>query len=219
MEVIDTVILKMTLSSNRLAMLQRDTPLSEQGIVARDILTLLVRHVTITDPDGIQHLVAYSEDETIRDLLTTFQGVSPISPLSDIILCHNELHLDHYKQFQDCNLPGEPTLHASLNTKGNTSSACMSLDTIDPLEGPGRDPLHRDQDATLEQGNERNDTAAEEQISGPDCSQIFLQDSKGKTHTLIFKNSKSLRETCWHTPPICSSLLYKRYISSRTDAS
>jgi hypothetical protein len=34
MEVLDTVILKMTLSSNRLAMLQRDTPLSEQGIVA-----------------------------------------------------------------------------------------------------------------------------------------------------------------------------------------
>jgi len=85
MEVLDTVILKMTLSSNRLAMLQRDTPLSEQGIVAGDTLTLLVRHVTITDPDGIQHLVAYRADETIRDLLITLQGVSPISPLSDII--------------------------------------------------------------------------------------------------------------------------------------
>jgi len=44
----------------------------------------------------------------------------------------------------------------------------------------------------LEQGNDRNDTAAEEQISGPDCSQIFLQDPKGKTHTLIFKNYESL---------------------------
>jgi hypothetical protein len=192
MEVLDTVILKMTLSSNRLAMLQRDAPLSEQGIVAGDILTLLVRHVTITDPDGIQHLVAYRADETIRDLLTTFQGVSPISPLSDIILCHNELRLDHHKRFQDCNLPGAPTLHASLNTNGNTSSAGMSLDTTDPSEGPGREPLHRDRDATLEQGNDRNDTAAEEQISGPDCSQIFLQDPKGKTHTLMFKNSESL---------------------------
>jgi len=68
----------------------------------------------------------------------------------------------------------------------------MSRDTIDPSEEPGREPLHRDRESTLEQGNDRNDTAAEEQISGPDCSQIFLQDPKGKTHTLIFQNSKSL---------------------------
>jgi len=180
MGVLDKVILKMTLSSNRLAMLQRDTPLSEQGIEAGDILTLLTRHVTITGPDGIQHLVAYRADETIRDLLITLQGVSPISPLSDIILCHNEFHLDHHKQFQDCNLPGEPTLHASLNTKGNTSSARMSLDTIDPSEVPGREAPHRDRDATWEQGDDRNDTDAEEKISGPECSQIFLQDPKGK---------------------------------------
>ena len=64
MEVLNTVIFKMTLPSNGLAMLQRDTPLSEQGIVAGDILTLLVRHVTITDPDGI-HSVAYCADKTI----------------------------------------------------------------------------------------------------------------------------------------------------------
>ena len=71
MGVLGKVILKMTLSSNSPTMLQRDTPLSKQGIVAGDILTLSVRHVTITGPDGIQHSVAYRADETIRDLLNT----------------------------------------------------------------------------------------------------------------------------------------------------
>ena len=126
------------------------------------------------------------------DFVLRPQRVSPISPLSDIILCHNEYHLDHYKRFQDCNLPVESTLHASLNTKENTSSVYTNLDTFDPSERPGREPLNRDRDATLEQGNDRNDTAAEEQISGPDRSQIFLQDPKGKTHTLIFQNFESL---------------------------
>jgi len=194
MGVLDKVILKMTLSSNRPTMLQRDTPLSEQGIEAGDILTLSVRHVTITGPDGIQHLVAYRADETIRDILITLQGVSPISPLSNIILRHNEFHLDHHKQFQDCDLPGDPTLHARLNTKGNISSARMSLVTIDPSEVPGCEPPHRDRDATLEQRYDRNDTDTGEKISGPECSQIFLQDPEGKTHTLIFQNSESLEK-------------------------
>ena len=109
----------MTLSSKSPTLLQRDIPLSKQGIAAGDTLRLLVRHATITGPDGIQHLVVYRADETIRDLLITLQGVSPISPLSEIILCHNELHLDHHKQFQECDLPDGPTLHASLNTIGN----------------------------------------------------------------------------------------------------
>ena len=71
------VILKMTLSSRSPTLLQRDIPLSKQGIAAGDTLRLLVRHVTITGPDGIQHLVAYRADETIRDLLSALQGVSP----------------------------------------------------------------------------------------------------------------------------------------------
>jgi hypothetical protein len=127
MGVPDNVILKMTLSSKSPTLLQRDVPLSKQGIAAGDTLRLLVRHVTITGPDGIQHSVAYRADETIRDLLTTLQGVSPISPLPEIILCYNELHLDHHKQFQELDLPEGPILHASLNTIGNISSALTSL--------------------------------------------------------------------------------------------
>ena len=130
--------------------------------------------------------------ETIRDLLITLQGVSPISPLSEIILCHNELHLDHHKQFHECDLPDDATLHASLNTKGNISSARMSLATIDPLNGKGGNPPLRDRDETLEKRYDRSDAVTGAEISGPECSQIFLQDPKGKTHSLIFQNSESL---------------------------
>jgi len=186
------VLLKLTLSSNMLATLQRDIPLSEQGIVVGETLTLLVRQSTIADPYGNQHSVAYRADETIRDLLVTLQTVSPISPLSDIILCYNELHLDHNKRFQDCNLPDEPTLHASLSTKGNTPPARTDLDAIDLTEGPGSEPSDRDRDETLQQGDNRKDTTADEQQTGPYRSQVFLQDLKGKTHTLTFQNCESL---------------------------
>jgi hypothetical protein len=49
-----------------------------------------------------------------------------------------------------------------------------------------------DRDEILKQGDDRKDTAADEQKTGPYCSQIFLQDPKGKTHTLIFQNFESL---------------------------
>jgi len=187
------VLLKATLSSNDLlAALQRDIPLSEQGVEVGDILTLSVRHATILDPNGDQHLVAYREDETIRDLLVTLQTVSPISPLSDIILYYNEYQLDHNKRFQDCNLPDEPTLHASLSTIGGTSPARSDLDAGDPAEGPGFEPTDMDRDETLEQGDHRKDTAADEKKTGPHRSQVFLQDLKGKTHTLIFHTHESL---------------------------
>ena len=123
----DNVISKMTLSSKGPAGLQRDVPLCKQGIVAGDTLRLVVRHATILGPDGIQHSVAYRADETIRDLLITFQGVSPIFPLTDITLCHHERHLDHHKQFLELDLPEGPILHASLTTTGNISSALTSL--------------------------------------------------------------------------------------------
>jgi len=109
-------LLKATLTTpdNLLATLQRETPLSKQGIKAGDILTLLVRYATIFDPYDNPHLVAYREEETIQHLLATLRDVSPIPLLSEIILCHNEIQLDHASRFQDCNLPHEPTLHARL---------------------------------------------------------------------------------------------------------
>jgi len=110
-------LLKATLHprNNLLAALQRNILLSEQGIQAGDTLILLVRHATILDPYGNQHLVAYREDETIRHLLATLREVSPIPSLVKIILYHNDLQLGHASRSQDCNLPLEPTLHARLS--------------------------------------------------------------------------------------------------------
>jgi len=113
------VILKMTLSSRSPTLLQRNIPLSKQGIKAGDILRISIRHVTISGPDGIQHLVAYREDETARDLLIALQGVSPIFPLSEINLFHNELPLEHHIQLHEYALPEGLILHTSLNTIGN----------------------------------------------------------------------------------------------------
>jgi len=100
-------LIKATLTppDNLLATLHLDTPLSMQGINDRDILTLLVRQATILDPYDNQHLVAYREEDTMQHFLTALRDVSPIPPLSEIILCHKELHLDPTRRFQDCNLP------------------------------------------------------------------------------------------------------------------
>jgi len=48
--------------------------------------------------------------------LTALRDISPIPPLSEIIVCHNDLHLDPTSRFQDCNLPHEPTLHVRFNS-------------------------------------------------------------------------------------------------------
>jgi len=141
-----TALLKATLISpnNLLAVMQRDTPLCEQGIQAGDILTPLVRHATIFDPYGNQHLVAYREDETIRHLLATLRVVSPIPPLSEIILCHNEFQLGHTNRFQDCNLPHEPTLHARLSNQSGPAPriqpARSNFDADGLAEGQGNKP-------------------------------------------------------------------------------
>jgi len=191
------VLLKETLSSsNLLAALQRDIPLDEQGINAGDILTLSVRHAKIVDTYGDQHLVAYREDETIRDLLVTIRKVSPIPPLSEIILCHNEFQLGHTKLFQDCNLPHEPILHAQLGTQEGpalrTRPARPDLDADDLAEGLGNEPSDMDREETVQQGEIKEDTAANGQKTGPYHSQVFLQDLMGKTHTLTFNTLESL---------------------------
>jgi len=214
-------LLKATLfsSSNLLAALQRDIPLSEQGIKAGDILTLLVRHATIVDPYGDQHLVAYREDETIRDLLVTLRKVSPIPPLSEIILCHNEFQLGHTKRFQDCNLPHEPTLHVRLSTRvgpsPRTQPARSDLDADDLAEGQGNEPSDMDREETVQQGQKKEDTAADGQITGLYRSQVFLQDTKGKTHTLTFNPLESLaKNLLTHSSQLKLPPLHEIYLLS-----
>jgi len=97
--------------NNLLATLHLDTPLSMQGIAIGDTLILLVRHATILDPYDTQHFVAYWEEDTMQYFLTALRDISPIPPRSEIVICHNDLHLDPASRFQDCNLPHEPTLH------------------------------------------------------------------------------------------------------------
>jgi len=102
--------------NNLLATLHLDTPLSMQGIAIGDTLILLVRHATILDPYDTQHFVAYWEEDTMQYFLTALRDISPIPPRSEIVICHNDLHLDPASRFQDCNLPHEPTLHVRFSS-------------------------------------------------------------------------------------------------------
>ena len=79
--------------NNPLATLLLDTPLSMQGIVTGDTLTLLVRHAKIHDPFDTQHLVAYREEDTMQYLLATLRDISLIPSDSEIVICHNGLRL------------------------------------------------------------------------------------------------------------------------------
>jgi len=188
-------LMKATLTppDNLLATLHLDTPLSMQGINDGDILTLLVRHATILDPYDNQHLVAYREEDTMQHFLIALRDVSPIPPLSEIILCHKELHLDPTRRFQDCNSHHEPTLqvlfsnHPDTHARNEPTQSEPSGTEAYPVVLTKTSPAV-DQVTDTQRGAKDRDTA-EGGIAmalGLSPSQDFVQDLEGKPHILPF---------------------------------
>jgi len=101
----------LTPPNNLLATLHLHIPLHTQGIGAGDTVTLVTRHVKVYDPHGVQHFIAYREDDIILFFLAALQDISPIPLRPELVVCHEGLPLDPTSRFQDCNLPQEPPLH------------------------------------------------------------------------------------------------------------
>jgi len=73
-----------------------------------------------------------------------------------------------------------------------TQLARSDLDADGLAEGEGNEPSGVDREETVQQGQKKGDTAADGQKTGLYHSQVFLQDPKGKTHTLTFNPLESL---------------------------
>ena len=68
-------------------------------------MTLVTRHARVYDPYGVQHFVAYRDEDTIQYFLCVLQDISPIPLLSALVVCHENLPLEPTLRFQDFNLP------------------------------------------------------------------------------------------------------------------
>ena len=76
----------------------------------------------VYDPYVIQHFVAYRDEDLIQYYLSALQDISPISLLSELVVCHKSLPLEPTSRFQDCNLPQEPSLHVRFRSQSDAYS-------------------------------------------------------------------------------------------------
>jgi len=193
-----------------------DTPLSLQGIVKGDTLTMLVRHAKIHDPYDVQHLVAYRAEDTIQYFLTALREISSIPTLSEIVICHKGLRLDPASRFQDCNLPHEPTLHVrfSSHLDAHPRNEPEQPEPVGEADDSAADPTNTSspkdrcrgtQQETQDTGKARGDMGMTLSMSP---SQAFVQDPMGKTHVLLFNPQDSIAKNLMrhssqlHLPPI-----------------
>jgi hypothetical protein len=147
--------------------------------------------------------------------LTALRDISPIPPLSEIVLCHNDLHLDPASRFQDCNLPHEPTLHVRFSSHLDAHSRTESTQP-EPTgtEGlptvPTNVSLSVDKDRDTQRETQDMGTAegGMDMALGISPSQTFVQDLEGKTHVLPFKPQDSIAKNLLrhssqlHLPPL-----------------
>jgi len=72
----------LTLPNNLSATLHLHATLCSQGIYAGDIVILVTRHARVYDPYGVQHFVAYRDEDKIQHFLSVCRifHLSPFSP-------------------------------------------------------------------------------------------------------------------------------------------
>ena len=101
--------------------------LCSQGIFAGDIVILVTRHARVYDPYGVQHFIAYRDEDKIQYFLGVLQEISSIPLLSELVVYLEVSPLEPTLRVQDCNLPQELSLHVRFRN---------CLDTY-PLQEPG----------------------------------------------------------------------------------
>jgi len=137
--------------------------------------------------------------------LTALRDISPIPPLSEIVLCHNDIHLDPTSRFQDCNLPHEPTLHVRFSSHLDAHSRTESTQP-EPTDTAGLPtvptnvslPVDKDLDTQRERQDVGKAEGGMDMAPGISPSQTFVQNLKGKTHVLPFSPQDSIAKKILH---------------------
>ena len=76
----------LTPSNDLSATLHLHVTLCFQGIFAGDVMTLVTRHARVFDPYGVQHFVAYRDEDKIQYFLSVLQDISPTPFLSELVV-------------------------------------------------------------------------------------------------------------------------------------
>ena len=163
-------------------------------------MTLVTRHARVYDPYGVQHFVAYRDEDTIQYFLSVLQDISPIPSLSELVVCHESLPLEPTSRFQDSNLPQEPSLQVRFRSHTGAHPLQEPLGT-EPTPTAGNAPGETWIPSPIANGSTGHLLQTQEPKHGLgdtgmnlsfSPSQTFVKDSRGKTHVLLFLPTDSI---------------------------
>jgi len=190
----------LTPPNNLSATLHLHVTLWSQRIFAGDIVTLVTRHARVYDPNGVQHFVAYRDEDKIQYFLSILQDISPTTFLSELVVYHESSPLEPTSRFQDCNLPQEPSLHVRFRSHsgGHPLQALVWTEST-PTAGnaPGEtgipSPIATGSKGHLLQTHEPKHGLGDTGMNlSSSPSQIFVKDPGGRTHVLLFRPTDSI---------------------------
>ena len=201
----------LTPPNNLSATLHLHVTLCSQGIFAGDIVTLVTRHARVYDPYGVQHFVAYRDEDKIQYFLSVLQDISPTPFLSELMVCHESSPLEPTSRFQDCNLPQEPSLHVRFRSHSG-GHPLQELVWTESTPTAGNAPEETGIPSTIATGSKGHLPQTYEPKHGlgytgmnlsSSSSQIFIKDPGGRTHVLLFRPTDSIATNllCHSLPP------------------
>jgi len=182
----------LTLPNNLSATLHLHATLCSQGIFAGDIVTLMTRHARIYDPYGVQHFIAYRDEDKIQAFIGALQDISPIPLLSELVVYHKGSQLETTLRVQDCNLPQEPSLHVRFRSHSG-GQPHQELAWTESTPTAGNAPGETGTPSTLAIGPKGHLPRTQERIHGLgdtvtnrslSPSQTFVKDLRGRTHVV-----------------------------------
>ena len=163
-------------------------------------MTLVTRHAKVHDPYGVQHFVAYRDEDIIQYFLSALQDISPIPLLSELVVCHEGLPLEPTWRFQDCNLPQEPSHHVRFRSQSGVHPPQEPV-VLKPIPRAGNSPGDAWKPLPVANGSRGNLLKTQEPKYGlidtgmnlsSSPSQTFVRDPRGKTHVLLFLPTDSI---------------------------
>ena len=188
----------LTPPNNLSATLHLHATFRSQGIFAGDIVNLVTRHARVYDPFGVRHFVAYRDEDTIQYFLGVLKETSPIPFLCELVVYHDGFPLVPALRVQDCNLPQEPSLHvrfrSHLDTYPLKEPGCTESATA-AGNAPGEIPPHivTGPQEHPQQTHEPKHSPGDKGMHLPSIpSQVFVTDSGGRTHVLLFRPGDSI---------------------------
>ena len=188
----------LTLPNNLTTTLHLHTTLSSQGIFAGDIVILMTRHARVLDPFGVQHHIAYRNEDKIQYFIGALLDISSIPLPSELVVFHEDFPLEPTLRVQDCSLPQELYLHVRfrngadiypLQQPGCTESISTAGHVSDGITPQIETDYKGHTGSNLEQ---HHGPGATGKSPPPSLFQVFVTSPGGRTLVLLFRPTDSI---------------------------